>query len=168
MRSVNLLGTVLLALIVAGCSAAHYRRTADRDVYSIIQQTEVQIFGRTNTFTIDTPYSGRKPSNILPGNLEQFSSAGSRVDTQQIDQFQPRQINEVLVRVPGVNVINDDGFGRHGGIGMRGSPPRRGRKILTLEDGQPINMSVWIDPSVHYVPPIDRLDSVEVLRGTFE
>ena len=105
------------------------------------------------------------PSNILPGNLEQFSSAGSRVDTAQIEQFQPRQINDVFARVPGVNVINDDGFGRHGGIGVRGSPPRRGRKVLTLEDGQPINMSVWIDPSVHYVPPVDRLESIEVLKG---
>jgi Fe(3+) dicitrate transport protein len=106
------------------------------------------------------------PSNILPGNLEQFSSAGSRVDTQQMEEFQPRQTNDVFTRVPGVNVINDDGFGRHGGIGVRGSPPRRGRKVLTLEDGQPINMSVWIDPSVHYVPPVDRLESIEVLRGT--
>lgn len=113
-----------------------------------------------------SPTSPVNPSNILPGNLEQFSSAGSRVDVQQIEEFQPRQTNDILTRVPGVNVINDDGFGRHGGIGMRGSPPRRGRKILTLEDGQPINMSVWIDPSVHYVPPVDRLDSVEVLRGT--
>jgi Fe(3+) dicitrate transport protein len=114
----------------------------------------------------NSPTSPVNPSNILPGNLEQFSSAGSRVDTQQIDEFQPRQINDVFNRVPGVNVINDDGFGRHGGIGVRGSPPRRGRKVLTLEDGQPINMSVWIDPSVHYVPPVDRLESIEVLRGT--
>ena len=114
----------------------------------------------------NSPTSPVNPSNILPGNLEQFSSAASRVDTQQMDEFQPRQINDVFTRVPGVNVINDDGFGRHGGIGVRGSPPRRGRKVLTLEDGQPINMSVWIDPSVHYVPPVDRLESVEVLRGT--
>jgi Fe(3+) dicitrate transport protein len=106
------------------------------------------------------------PESILPGNLEQFSSAGSRVDKSQMDEFQPRQTNDIFTRVPGVNVINDDGFGRHGGIGVRGSPPRRGRKVLTLEDGQPINMSVWIDPSVHYVPPVDRLESVEVLRGT--
>ncbi|MBN9689610.1 MAG: TolC family protein [Verrucomicrobia bacterium] len=63
------LGTVLLAMIIAGCSAAHYRRTADRDVYGIIQQTEAQIFGRTNTFTINTPYSDRKPSEIRPGEL---------------------------------------------------------------------------------------------------
>lgn len=112
------------------------------------------------------PTSPINPSNILPGNLEQFSSAGTRVDAQQIDEFRPRQTNDILTRVPGVNVINDDGFGRHGGIGLRGSPPRRGRKVLIMEDGQPINMSVWIDPSVHYVPPVDRLDSVEVLRGT--
>lgn len=114
----------------------------------------------------NSPTSPVNPSNLLPGNLEQFSSAASRVDTQQIDEFHPRHTNDILTRVPGVNVISDDGFGRHGGIGMRGSPPRRGRKILTMEDGQPINMSVWIDPSVHYVPPVDRLDSVEVLRGT--
>jgi Fe(3+) dicitrate transport protein len=114
----------------------------------------------------NSPTSPINPSNLLPGNLEQFSSAASRVDTQQIDEFHPRHTNDILTRVPGVNVVNDDGFGRHGGIGMRGSPPRRGRKILTMEDGQPINMSVWIDPSVHYVPPVDRLDSVEVLRGT--
>ena len=114
----------------------------------------------------NSPTSPVNPTNILPGNLEQFSSAGSRVDTSQMDEFQPRQTNDVFTRVPGVNIINDDGFGRHGGIGVRGSPPRRGRKVLTLEDGQPINMSVWIDPSVHYVPPVDRLESVEVLRGT--
>ena len=88
------------------------------------------------------------PTSILPGNLEGFSSAGSRVDSSQLDQFEPRSTNDALVRVPGVNIVNDDGFARHGGIGLRGSPPRRGRKVLHLEDGQPINMSVWIDPSV--------------------
>src|SRR5262245_49812341 len=29
------------------------------------------------------------PVDILPGNLEQFSSAGSRVDKSQMDEFQP-------------------------------------------------------------------------------
>lgn len=69
MRSVSLLGMALLALIIAGCSAAHYRRSADQEVYGIIQQKEAQVFGKTNFFTIDTPYSGRKPADILPGEL---------------------------------------------------------------------------------------------------
>ncbi len=58
--------------------------------------------------------------------------------------------------------MNDDGFARHGGIGIRGSPPRRGRKVLMLEDGVSLNMSLWLDPSVHYMPPLDRVETIEV------
>lgn len=105
-------------------------------------------------------------AGILPGNLEGFPSAGSQVATQQIDEFEPRTTNDVFKRVPGVHVVNDDGFARHGGIGIRGSPPRRSRKVLVMEDGQPINMGLWFDPSTHYIPPMDRIESVEVLRGT--
>jgi outer membrane protein TolC len=53
-----------VALLLAGCSAAHYRRSADKEVYGIVQQVEGQIFGHTNAFTIDTAYSKRKPAKI--------------------------------------------------------------------------------------------------------
>jgi Fe(3+) dicitrate transport protein len=113
------------------------------------------------------PSSPINPNNgILPGDLTGFPSAGDRIATEQVDEFHPRTTNDVFNRVPGVHVVNDDGFGRHGGIGIRGSPPRRGRKVLVMEDGISINMSLWLDPSVHYVPPLDRIDSTEVLRGT--
>ena len=52
------------ALLLAGCSTAHYRRSADKEVYGIVQQVEGQIFGHTNAFTIDTAYSSRKPAGI--------------------------------------------------------------------------------------------------------
>lgn len=38
-------------------------------MYGIVQQVESRIFGQTNEFTIDTPYSGRKPEEILPEEL---------------------------------------------------------------------------------------------------
>jgi hypothetical protein len=38
-------------------------------VYRIIQQAEQKVFGRTNTFTVDTPYSGREPNAILPAEI---------------------------------------------------------------------------------------------------
>jgi Fe(3+) dicitrate transport protein len=103
---------------------------------------------------------------IVPGNLEDFSSAASRVTRESINEQDPLTTNDILQRVPGVAIINDDGFGRHGGISIRGAPARRSRKILVMEDGRSINMSLWLDPSTHYVPPPDRLESVEVLRGT--
>ena len=116
---------------------------------------------------MNSPQSPINPvDGIAPGNLQDFSSAASRVTRQQIDEQDPLTTNDILTRVPGVNIVADDGLARHGGIGVRGSPPRRSRKVLVMEDGRPINMSLWLDPSTHYVPPPDRLESVEVVRGS--
>ncbi len=53
-----------VALLLAGCGTAHYRRSADKEVYGIVQQVEAQVFGHTNAFGIDTAYSTRKPAEI--------------------------------------------------------------------------------------------------------
>jgi outer membrane protein TolC len=64
-----LLWGTLAAMVLSGCSSAHYRRSADKEVYQIIQQVENHVFGKTNAFTIDTAYSPRKPEEILPNEL---------------------------------------------------------------------------------------------------
>lgn len=79
---------------------------------------------------------------------------------------QPRNINDALIRVPGVTIINDDGNAHHGGVSVRGSPARRSRKVLVMEDGHANNLALWLDPSVHFWGPIERFESIEVLRGT--
>lgn len=102
---------------------------------------------------------------LTPADLSQYSGAGTRVDTAEIDEQRPKDNHEILARIPGVTTVNDDGMARHIGIGVRGSPPRRARKVLVLEDGQPINFSPFLDPSTHYTPPSDRVESVEVIKG---
>jgi hypothetical protein len=69
--SAKWLATCLLgcALIWSGCTAAHHRRAADKEVYRIVQQAERQIFGKTNALSIDTAYSARQPNEILPSEL---------------------------------------------------------------------------------------------------
>jgi Fe(3+) dicitrate transport protein len=117
--------------------------------------------------SLDSAQSPINPLNgIAPGNLQDFSEAGSRVTRQQINEQDPLSTNDILQRVPGVNIVNDDGIGNQGGVGIRGSNPRRSRKVLIMEDGQSINMSLYIDPSVHYVPPPDRIEAVEVIKGS--
>lgn len=106
------------------------------------------------------------PTQLVPTNLQGYSSSASRITPEVIKEQQPSNINEALTRVPGVVVINDDADAHHGGIGLRGSPPRRSRKMLVMEDGHPVNLALWLDPSVHYWAPMERLESVEVIRGT--
>jgi Fe(3+) dicitrate transport protein len=106
------------------------------------------------------------PTQMVPSRLDGFSSAATVVNQETITERQPDTLNELLTRVPGVTVINDDSAAHHGGIGIRGAPPRRSRKMLVMEDGHTVNLALWLDPSVHYWAPLDRIESVEVLRGT--
>jgi Fe(3+) dicitrate transport protein len=106
------------------------------------------------------------PQQLIPTNLQGFSSSATHVTAQDIAERQPSNVNEALTRVPGVIVINDDPAAHHGGIGLRGSPPRRSRKMLVMEDGHTVNLALWLDPSVHYWAPMERMESVEVIRGT--
>jgi Fe(3+) dicitrate transport protein len=106
------------------------------------------------------------PTALFPTSIQGFTSAASLINQETMTERQPATINEALTRVPGVTVVNDDGAAHHGGIGIRGAPPRRSRKMLVMEDGHTVNLALWLDPSVHYWAPIDRIESVEVLRGT--
>ncbi len=60
---------VAAAAFLFGCTAAQHRRAADREVYGIVAQAEHEIFGKTNAFSIDTPYSQREPKEVLPQEL---------------------------------------------------------------------------------------------------
>lgn len=102
---------------------------------------------------------------IVPGDLTRFPGAATRATLDDIEEQRPKDNHELLARVPGVATVNDDGMSRHSGVGIRGAPVRRSRKVLMLEDGQSINFSSILDPSTHYTPPTDRLESVEVIRG---
>lgn len=106
------------------------------------------------------------PTQLLPSTLDGFSAAATHVSAQTLDENRPSNINEALTRVPGVIVINDDAGAHHGGITVRGSPGRRSRKMLVMEDGHAVNLALWLDPSVHMWGPLERFESVEVLRGT--
>ncbi len=59
----------LCAMLCAGCTANYYRGHADKNAYRIVSQVEKQVLGHTNAFTVDTPYSARKPAEILPSEL---------------------------------------------------------------------------------------------------
>ena len=62
-RFVKFICCLLVAILLAGCTS-FYRRSADKEVYKIIQQKEEAALGYTNAFSIDTRYSHREPAEI--------------------------------------------------------------------------------------------------------
>ena len=69
---------VVPAVVISGCTAKYYRKSADKETYRIIQDYDKRVFGVTNPFTIDTPYSKRDPKTILPGEIIADRTATNR------------------------------------------------------------------------------------------
>lgn len=69
LSSLKSLFVCLCSLLFAACSASHYRQAADKEVYTILSQKEMLVFGKTNAFSINTQYSPRDPDSVPPMEL---------------------------------------------------------------------------------------------------
>jgi len=108
------------------------------------------------------------PRFEVVGQRERLPVIGGSADVvgeQAIERSRVFTANEVLRRVPGVTVRDEEGFGLRPNIGIRGLNPTRATKITLLEDGLPLAYAPYGDNASYYHPPIDRFVGVEVLKG---
>lgn len=101
-----------------------------------------------------------------PEAMEHIPGSGRVITKERLEQNHRFTINEALREVPGVHVRDEDGLGIRPNIGIRGLDPTRSRKVHIMEDGVPIMLMPYGDPSSYYFPPIFRFDRIEVLKGS--
>lgn len=104
---------------------------------------------------------GNKPEliNRVPGSA-------SIVTISSLKGLKPLTGNEMFREVSGINVVDEEGAGLRANIGMRGLDPDRSRTILMMEDGVPVALAPYGEPEMYYTPAIERMESVEVLKGS--
>ena len=103
----------------------------------------------------------------LDAPYENLPGAASVINMQRIKLTNPIGTQEMLEYVPGINGFSDDGIGNSRiSIGIRGLNPRRSSRVLILEDGVPIQPALYVYPNMYYNPPADRIDQIEVIKGS--
>jgi Fe(3+) dicitrate transport protein len=106
-------------------------------------------------------------NSILPSNIENLPGSSNVLTREDLDKREPFSILELVREVPGLHVVSEDAAGTHLNIGLRGLNPRRSSRTLLLEDGAPtVFFAPYGDPSAHYSTPLERLERVEVLKGS--
>lgn len=99
-------------------------------------------------------------------NLRRNSGSGTVITEKEIKRAQPENMGELLRRVPGVQVRQEDAMGLRLNIGVRGLSPRRSRLVLLEEDGVPVVVSPYGEPELYYMPAVERIQSVDLIKGS--
>lgn len=99
-------------------------------------------------------------------DLEAVPGAASVVSKEELLTLQPFSANEVFRSISGVHVLEEDGIGLRMNLGFRGLDPDRSRTVLVLEDGVPVAPAPYSAPELYYSPMIERMERVEVSKGS--
>ena len=98
-------------------------------------------------------------------SISKIPGAAVIVSQEQIQQFTPSSTEEILKRVSGVYVKPEEESAIVANIGMRGISSAD-YKTLILEDGVPVAAGLFVGNGRYYNPRIQRMDSIEVLKGS--
>jgi Fe(3+) dicitrate transport protein len=72
---------------------------------------------------------------------------------------------EVFSRIPGVTIWENEGSGIQINVGVRGLSPNRSWELNTRQNGYDISSDVFGYPEAYYNPPLEAVESIELLRG---
>ncbi|GAB4269835.1 MAG: TonB-dependent receptor family protein [Methylomicrobium sp.] len=127
--------------------------------------------GNANAAKVDDrPPTLELPSLEIIGqsqtHLEHIPGSAFVVDKTTLERQGPLSTKDALRTVPGIHIVDEDVLGRRINIGIRGLDPRRSARTQLLEDGAPIQLAPYGDPSNHYIPTNKRIDRIEVLKGS--
>ncbi|MGY6553928.1 MAG: TonB-dependent receptor family protein [Wenzhouxiangella sp.] len=94
---------------------------------------------------------------LTPGAVYEVTAA-------DVEMVQPRSIEDLLRRVPGIFIKREEDSAVVTNIGVRGLPAAD-YKTLLLEDGVPVQFGIFVGNSRYYSPRVQRMDGVEILKG---
>ena len=120
----------------------------------------VFIFADDRNFVEKLSVIGQRKT--LPSN----PGSGHIIPQKELNKFGFNDIHRALRKVPSVHVQEEEGFGLRPNIGLRAAHPHRSRKITLMEDGVLIAPAPYAAPAAYYFPQLDRMESIEVFKGT--
>ncbi len=168
-------GRYVLSDVPAGARTLEVNRIGYSDV---ILEVAVEPGGRTVAdVQLPTDALGLDPIVVLsqrtrmvgdPLNLSVIPGAAHFLSLQDLETRRVPfdDVHQILRRIPGVNVQDEEGYGLRPNIGMRGTGVSRSSKVTIMEDGVLIAPAPYAAPAAYYFPVTARMEAVEVRKGS--
>lgn len=118
----------------------------------------------------DTLYNNEMPLVYLISSNQRIllnvPGSVSIIKSKELKNISPISGNEVFKKIPGIHVVDEEGVGLRMNLGVRGLDPDRSRSVLVMEDGVPVALNPYGEPELYFTPVIDKMNAVEVLKGS--
>jgi Fe(3+) dicitrate transport protein len=114
----------------------------------------------------EPPLAQRALEVEVIGERTDTPGSGAVVAATEIRRADPIDAAEILRRVPGVIVRQEESAGLRFDIGIRGIDAMRGHGVLLLEDGVPLAVNPYAEPDLYFAPVIERARAIEVVKGS--
>lgn len=100
--------------------------------------------------------------------VERIPGSAHVIDRREMEKVKlgTDDIHQMLRRIPGVNIQEEEGYGLRPNIGMRGTGTDRNSKITMMEDGVLVAPAPYAAPAAYYSPTAGRMESLEVRKGS--
>lgn len=144
-------------------------------LFFILLITSSVIAQNTNDSIINSTDSIQKleevliKTNVIFGNkymAKNRTGSAYYISPTELKKLGYTDINRVLKTVPGVTIVEEDGFGLRPNISLRGTSPERSAKISLMEDGVLIAPAPYSASAAYYFPSVARMEAVEILKGS--
>jgi Fe(3+) dicitrate transport protein len=133
----------------------------------IISNTKAQdAIQRLDEVEVRADYDREVDGLFLPdvqGTKIHAGKKTSNIDLEQIPDISMDNYRQVISKTPGL-VLAEENTPLLS-IGYRGYDPHRTQYFQVLEDGIPIHADMIGYPEAYYTPPLDAVESVEIVRG---
>jgi Fe(3+) dicitrate transport protein len=130
-------------------------QTADPEATAVIRDEE-----GTPTAIVD-----RIVVTASPAETREVGGSVQFIDAETLSISEYADPTRVLRQVPGINLVEEDGYGLRPNIGIRGSGTDRSSKIAVMEDGVLIAPAPYAAPAAYYFPRTPRISAWEITKG---
>jgi Fe(3+) dicitrate transport protein len=139
---------------------------------SILSQAQKDVLKENNaTIELDsiTVYPLIKSPERLPEVKDNVIYSGKKNEVLKLAEINANlatnNAREIFSRIPGVSIWENDGSGIQINIGVRGLSPNRSWELNTRQNGYDISSDVFGYPEAYYNPPLEAVESIELVRG---
>jgi Fe(3+) dicitrate transport protein len=105
----------------------------------------------------------------MPDTKENVIYAGKKLAVIRLEKLNAdlstNNTRQIFGKIPGITIWENDGSGIQAGIAARGLSPNRSWEFNVRQNGYDVSSEVFGYPEAYYTPPMEALETIEVIRG---